>query len=210
MENFVIKRLNSYDREQVLEHFLRLDPDSIYSRFCAPFREDAIKRHVDRIDFDENGIYGIFNDELEIIGVGECVITSNNGAEIGFSVEPKYQGNGLGGKLMKRMVRFAKSQNKDHLEMMCLRTNQKSVHLAKKFGLQVKNDAGESFAIINMEDNKPELENLNEKMEDTLAYYTLKHKEQLKNWRHGQELIAETVGKAVTTTLELMKPKFFR
>ncbi|NCQ51475.1 GNAT family N-acetyltransferase [archaeon] len=210
-DTFIIKRLSSDYRDKVLEHFLRLDYDSVYSRFCTVLKETGIKTYVSKIDFEANGIFGVFDSNLNVVGVGECVLDEkNNKAEVGFSVESNYQGNGLGSKLMVRMVRFAKSRNKMQLEMLCLRTNTKSLHLAKKFGLKViNNDGGEILAIIPTKNDSPEFENLNEQIEDTFAYYAIKQKEQINSWKNKQDMFKNRLTKVVDSTLEAMKPRFF-
>lgn len=208
---YIIKRLEDKHRDKCLEHFLRLDPDSVYLRFCSPLRDDALKNYVSRLNFERDGIFGIFDDELNIIGIGECAISEDKDfAEVGFSVEKTYQGNGLGNKLMKRIVRFAKAMNKHHLEMVCLRTNSISIHLAKKHGLHIQNDySGESFATIDMENIDPSIENLSEKVDDTIAYYALQQKENLHNWKNGQKLIGQAVGDAMASMIKMMTPKIF-
>ncbi len=208
--SYIVKRLDSSYREEVLDHFLRLDKDSIYTRFCSSFGEDAIKRYVSRINFETNGIFGAFDENLTIIGVGECVIAEDKDhAEVGFSVEISHQGLGVGSKLMERIVRYAKSKDKHHLEMVCLRTNVKSIHLAKKFGLKVQNNyEGESVAVIDMDNIKPDLENFNEKVEDTFAFYALKQRENINHWRSGQKLVGDAMGTMFSGMIKMMTPKF--
>ena len=69
---FTLKRLSEINREKVLKHFLRLDNQSRSSRFCTSSNDDNLIAYVKKIDF-KNGIFGIFNENLDIIGVGECV-----------------------------------------------------------------------------------------------------------------------------------------
>ena len=109
---------------------------------------------------------------------------------------------------MGRLVRFAKSQDKNILEMSCLRSNKKSIALAQKFGLKIQFDGSESYALINMEGIKPEVENLNEKVEDTFAFYILKQKQQINNFKEGQKIINETFNKVLSSTINVMRPKF--
>lgn len=182
--NYIIKRLNNSHREKVLEHFKRLDSESIRSRFCSFMNESAIELYVNKINFYKNGIFGIFDDNLNIIGVGECVIEETNKAEVAFCVEPKYQNQGLGGKLLERIVRFAKAREKTHLEMLCLKSNQKSQYLAKKFGLKVKHSMdGETLAIIEMDKNSSIIEKYNENIDEGLASYWLSQRENINYWK---------------------------
>jgi RimJ/RimL family protein N-acetyltransferase len=182
--NYIIKRLNNSHREKVSQHFKRLDSESLPSRVCSFMTESAIEVYVNKINFNKNGIFGIFNDNLDIIGVGECVVEDNHKAEVAFCVEVTYQNQGLGGKLLERIVRFAKARGKTHLEMLCLKSNQKSQYLAKKFGLKVKHSLdGETLAIIDMDKNIPLVEQFNENMDENLAAYWLSQRESFNNWK---------------------------
>lgn len=182
--NYIIKRLNNSHREKVSQHFKRLDAESLRSRFCSFMNDSAIDTYVNKINFNKNGIFGIFNDDLDIIGVGECVIGNDHKAEVAFCVEVKYQNQGLGGKLLERIVRFAKAREKTHLEMLCLKSNQKSQYLAKKFGLKVKHSMdGETLAIIDMDKNNSVIEQFNETIDENLAAYWLNQREGFNNWK---------------------------
>lgn len=207
---YIIKRLNNSHREKVLGHFLRLDKDSLYSRFCAPLSQYAVETYVSKINFNKDGVFGIFDDDLNIIGVGECVIEENtNRSEVGFSVEINHQGQGLGGKLLERIVRFAKAHEKTHLEMLCLRTNKQSQHLARKFGLKVQlSPDSEALGIIDMEGTKPTIEQMNENIEDTMAYYALQQKQHVKNMREAQKIYNQMCESMFFGTMKMMTPRF--
>ncbi len=210
MQSYIIKRLSEKNRGKCLEHFLRLDPESVYTRFCSPLKEEALSNYVKKMNFEKDGIFGIFDIDLNIVGIGECVIESNrDSAEVGFSVEKPYQGQGLGNKLMERVVRFAKTQNKHHLEMVCLRTNAATIHLAKKHGLHIQSSYGESLAVIDMEEVNPVLENLNETLDDSMATYALQHRETIHNWKEGQKLIGESIGNTYAGLIKMMTPRIF-
>lgn len=210
MQSYIIKRLSEKNRGKCLEHFLRLDPESVYTRFCSPLKEEALSNYVKKMNFEKDGIFGIFDIDLNIVGIGECVIESNrDSAEVGFSVEKPYQGQGLGNKLMERVVRFAKTQNKHHLEMVCLRTNAATIHLAKKHGLHIQSSYGESLAVIDMEEVNPVLENLNETLDDSMATYALQQRETIHNWKEGQKLIGESIGNTYARLIKMMTPRIF-
>lgn len=168
---YTIKRIFSNYRERVKEHFLRLDQDSRYSRFCFSISDGSLSTYVDKMNFNKDGIFAVFNSNLEIIGIGECVLNpkDKNIAEVGFSIEKPYQGKGLGNKLMKRVIQFAHSHQVDILEMFCLSTNAKSMHLAKKHGLKIKQEYGESHALIDLPKNLFIQSLINEQIEDTFA-----------------------------------------
>lgn len=172
---FTLKRLSSFNRPQVLNHFLRLDQEIRSSRFFVPISDDSIAIYVNKIDF-QNGIFGIFNEELEIIGLGECVFfkeSNKSTAEVAFTVEKQYQRNGLGNKLMKRVVQYANSQDIHELHMYCISSNQAILHLAKKYNLIPQYDGTEISGIVKTPDILPFFSNINEQFEETIATFEL-------------------------------------
>jgi RimJ/RimL family protein N-acetyltransferase len=206
--NYIVKRLDDSYRKEVLSHFIRLDKDSRYTRFCSPFNDYALEKYVAQINFEKNGIFGVFDTELNIIGVGECVLyEGKDRAEVGFSVEPGHQGHGLGSKLMERIVRFAKSMGKHHLEMVCLRTNTKSIHLAKKFGLKVQSSEDECVAVINTPHLNPALEVFTETVEDSFASYNLNQRKRINQWKKGTEFFTESVDSMFSGIIKMITPK---
>lgn len=172
---FTLKRLNEINRKKVLEHFLRLDYDSKSSRFCTPITDENMSIYVQKIDF-KNGIFGIFNDNLDIIGLGECVFFKEKDkltAEVAFTVEKPYQGNGLGNKLMKRVVQYANSRDIHELHMYCIRNNQAILHLAKKYNLVPQYEGTEISGVVKTPDVLPLISTLNEQFEDNVASFEL-------------------------------------
>lgn len=172
---FTLKRLSEINREKVLKHFLRLDNQSRSSRFCTSSNDDNLIAYVKKIDF-KNGIFGIFNENLDIIGVGECVFFNEKeklSAEVAFTIEKEYQGNGLGNKLMKRVVQYANSKDVHELHMYCIKTNQAIVHLAKKYKLVPQYDGTEISGVVKTPDISPFVSSLNEQFEDNVATFEL-------------------------------------
>lgn len=173
--HFTLKRLTNIHKQEVLNHFLRLDSQSRASRFFCSTSDENMKIYVDKIDF-KNGIFGIFNENLDIIGLGECVFFKQNNkmtAEVAFTVEKKYQGNGLGNKLMKRVVQYANSRNVHELHMYCIKTNQAILHLAKKYQLVPQYDGTEISGVVKTPDILPFFSTINEQFEDNVATFEL-------------------------------------
>lgn len=149
---YTVKRLSPKYAPALLEHLMRLDKQSVYDRFCVAANHEFLQRYVDQMDFAKSGIYGVFDQELTLIGVGECVVYKNNEeeAEVAFSIEVEHQGKGLGNRLMKKLIQFAKANSINKLNMYCLRTNSKSLHLAKKYGLNLTHERGEVSTTIGL------------------------------------------------------------
>lgn len=189
--NYTIKRIDSQYQDAVLEHFMRLDKESRYNRFCISMNDYALENYVKQIDY-KNAYFAVFDDELKIVGLGECVREKSsktpNVAEVAFSVLKEYQGQGLGNKILGRIVRYAQANNIDTLNMFCLRTNQKVVHLAKKFGLKVSISEGENIATLdNMQAN--EFSPINELVEETIASFELVNKKNMFLMKSQQKIL---------------------
>lgn len=180
-------------RDKVIAHFIGLDESSRYSRFCSHIKDDSLRHYVTQMDFEHDGIFGLFNENLNIIGVGECVFSQNldeNGkfqAEVGFSVTPQFQGQGLGNKLMKRVIQFAHANGTEVLIMYCLSTNQKSMHLAKKYGLKTQTSYGETKAIIDMPEVSPLNSQYQENLDEMFANIELSAVEHQHLWQNHLE-----------------------
>lgn len=188
MTNTIIKKLNNYDKDKILYHFLNLDSDSLYKRFCFHIKEESLKTYVKNLDLNTNGIFGAYDSDLNIIGLGECIL-SEEGAEIGLSVIKEYQNTGLGSKLLKKTITFAKIKNKTQLKMNCLKTNKKVLHLAKKFGLSIVEHEDENLAIMSLENQHLTSEIIMNKLEDDFSFYLLNHLKSLNMLKDMQENI---------------------
>lgn len=190
---FTLKRLTEINREEVLNHFLRLDSESRSSRFCSSISDENMTNYVNKIDF-KNGIFGLFNENLEIIGLGECVFFKDKDkltAEVAFTVEKEYQGNGLGNKLMKRVVQYANSRDVHELQMYCIRTNQAILHLAKKYKLVPQYEGTEISGVVKTPNILPFISTMNEQFEDNIATFELAITFQQKFMKEQMEKIEE-------------------
>lgn len=178
---YTLKRLNRFNKSKVLEHFLRLDKNTRHSRFCSNMSDDNLYNYVQKIDFSNSGIFGIFNEKLDIIGLGECVMfDKSEAAEVAFSVEFEYQGKGLGNKLMKRVVQFANINNLKELTMYFLRSNSATHHLAKKYNFKAEYSTSEVYGKVKIHDVPPIVDTINEFGDEFLANIDITQKWQNK------------------------------
>lgn len=204
---YTIKRLSEIYKPKLLEHLSRLDLQSVYDRFCIAANKEFLERYTNQINFRTSGIYGVFDQELKMIGLGECVIYKENikEAEVAFSIEREHQGKGLGNKLMKKLIQFAKANNIDKLNMYCLKTNTKSLHLAKKYGLNLTYEKDEVAAIINMPTSPSIVHQSYEVADEIIASIEIAHKTNSKLWKiqdNYQNLMKTTFSKPNHNKLE--------
>ena len=186
MKKYIVKRLNKKYIQEMIIFYKQLDDETIYNRFCSHVSMDFIEKYIQKLEFQKNGIFGILNENNNIIGIGECILFENHhqyDAEVGFVVNPQYQGKGLGNELMKRIIRFSKIHNAKILQMYCLKTNNKSLHLAKKYGLKPIITDGEALAKINIHRYCSIKEKFKEQLEDIIAGLLITKRRILNNWK---------------------------
>lgn len=199
-ELFIIKRLASSHKEEILNHFKELDQESRYNRFCSSTNDSLLELHVSKLQIDKYGYFGIFNEELKMIGLGECVFFQSKDkkdeteAEVAFSILKEYQGNGLGNKLLKRLIRFAKINGIEKLQMYCLRNNSKVIHLCKKYGLKTEVTPYESNAYIEMPTQQNLLsEQIEEIVDDSIANIAISNQRNIKFFKSHQKFFKENL-----------------
>lgn len=122
------------DQAALSNHFLRLDAKARRARFGNAVNPEFVKRYAERILQMDGAVYGVvIAGEVRAVAElrelpDEWPIT----AEAAFSVEPDWQGKGLGNKLMAHIVASARNRGIKSLNMMCLRDNKRMQHLASK------------------------------------------------------------------------------
>jgi acetyltransferase len=79
--------------------------------------------------------------QREIVGVGRLSkLAGANEAEVALLVSDSFQGHGLGGALMQRLLGFARDEGLDTLRMMLFSDNQPMRRVAERFGFELGED----------------------------------------------------------------------
>jgi hypothetical protein len=94
-EFLTVHRLSKHFRAALRDHFSHLSADDLFLRFGAHCRPEIINAYVDGIDFRESIVLGVFNDDLELIGVAHLG-SDEGGLELGLSVLAGYREHGVG------------------------------------------------------------------------------------------------------------------
>jgi GNAT superfamily N-acetyltransferase len=108
-----------------------------------------VRAYVARIDFDCDAVFGVYDDELRLIGAAH-VARSDGHAELGVSVLPGHRGRGIGGALLVRAHLRARNWGVRALFMHCLTENGAMMHLASKQGMQIVAESGEADAWLKL------------------------------------------------------------
>jgi len=106
-----IRELSRAERSALEQHFLALRAEDRRLRFGAPFSDYAVRQYVARIDFEQDAVFGVADDELRLLGVAH-VARSRAHAELGVSVLEAHRGRGIGAALTENapMMRLARRQ----------------------------------------------------------------------------------------------------
>lgn len=151
-----IRELTEADRPALLAHLLGLAEDDRYLRFGSPLGDPIISRYVAGIDLIHDVVFGVFNDELDLIAAGHFARTrpapesegTPRSAEFGLSVSASGRGRGVGTALFVRAATHARNQGIGVLFMHCLTQNKAMMRIARKAGMQISLSYGEANAFI--------------------------------------------------------------
>jgi RimJ/RimL family protein N-acetyltransferase len=144
MMNTIVQRMSPLQRLMLLPHFAALSPEDVRLRFGMLMNGALLEKYVERIDFSNDAIFGIIDEDLALLGMAHLAInTEGVFAEIGLSVLPQCRGIGYGTALLKRAALHATNCGIHTLYMRCLAENSVMMHLAQKVGLRLIMETGE-------------------------------------------------------------------
>lgn len=136
-------RLREYHRPALEAHFLSLQAEDRRLRFGSNLPDEALLAYVRRIDFGRDGAFAVQDDRLRLVAVVH-VANTGEAAELGLSVLPELRGQGLGQVLLKRAVTHLRNRGARVAYVHCLAENGAMMHLARKCGMRIGHDGGES------------------------------------------------------------------
>jgi GNAT superfamily N-acetyltransferase len=147
--NIPIRELSRVERHALESHFLALDGEDRRLRFGASLNDDAVRAYVERIDFERDALFGVYDDPLRLVGAAH-VARGKGHAELGVSVLPANRGRGIGGALLARAHLRARNWGVRALFMHCLTENAAMMHLARRQRMQIVVDSGEADAWLKL------------------------------------------------------------
>jgi len=143
--NWPVTELSAMHRAGLLRHFHELDVHDRRLRFGAAPSDAAVRAYVARIRFERDAVFGVFDEELEMVGAAH-VARAGEHAELGVSVLREHRNRGVGGALLMRAVLRARNWGVRTLYMHCLRENETMLHIARKQGMRIVTEQGEANA----------------------------------------------------------------
>lgn len=146
--------LSAIHRDRLKQHFDTLDEAAVYLRFGHKLSRDARWAYVDQICFERDALFGVFADDLNLIGVAHlaCLDTA---AELGVSVSTSRQNHGIGLALFKRPAIHARNLQIRQLQMNCLAQNGAMMHIARKEGMQIVVEHADADAHLELPPGTP-------------------------------------------------------
>lgn len=158
-----VKELSERDRRRLLMHFLALEDSDRLLRFGSVLPDVLVTRYVQRLDFNRDAVFGVFDAELALAGVGHLAFVpcdtkpvaaeatgKERVAELGVSVASAARGKGVGSKLFERAAIHCRNEDIDTLTMHCLASNQTMTHIARKAGMEISRTHGEADAYLKL------------------------------------------------------------
>jgi RimJ/RimL family protein N-acetyltransferase len=166
-----IRKLWPAESSKFRDHLLRLDKDARRMRYAHSVSDAFIEDYAAHMADNGSVVYGyVVGNEVhaaaELRKLGDSWGTE---AEAAFSVEKKFQDQGVGGELMGRVIRAARNRGVQRLYMSCLAENAKMQAIARKHEADLRFEYGEVIGEI-----LPESPNyfsiLAEAVEDRVGY----------------------------------------
>ena len=140
----VIRAVRPDDRERIAEAFANLERESVYTRFFSFKRElTAVDLAViDAMDFVRDVMLVVTTrvDAQEVVIASARYIAHDEAdgtltAEVSFTVEEDFQGNGIAGRLLAHLTRIARGNGIARFEAVVLPTNKAMLAVFRKSGL---------------------------------------------------------------------------
>ena len=147
--NIPIKQLSGLERHALERHFLALGAGDRRLRFGTGMSDFALRIYVKRIDFENDAVFGVLDDELHLIGAAHLG-RGEGQAELGVSVLPGHRRRGIGGALLGRAHMHARNWGVRALFTHCLTENAAMMALARKQGMDIVTEAGEADAWLKL------------------------------------------------------------
>jgi RimJ/RimL family protein N-acetyltransferase len=144
-----IRELWQGERSSLAEHLLTLKPEDRRLRFGTPLGDYSVREYVRRIDFAQDALFGVFDEELRLLGVAH-VARAGGHAELGVSVVERHRNRGIGAALLARAHLRARNWRVRSLFMHCLTENAAMMRLALRQGMDIVTAAGEADAWLRL------------------------------------------------------------
>ena len=155
-----VRELHAGHRAEILNHLLQLNDEDRRLRFGTQTPDEVIAHYVERLDFNRDNVFGVFDAELKLIGMAHLAYLPETkgqarAAEFGVSVLPEGRSQGLGTALLQRSAVHSRNTRIETLYVHCLANNKAMMHLAQKAGMRVEYAYGDADAYLKLSPASP-------------------------------------------------------
>ena len=155
-----VRELHAGHRGEILNHLLQLNDEDRRLRFGTQTPDEVIGHYVEHLDFNKDTVFGIFDDDLKLIGMAHLAYLPESqgqvrAAEFGVSVLPEGRAQGLGTALLQRSAVHSRNTRIETLYVHCLASNKAMMHLAQKAGMRVEYAYGDADAYLKLSPASP-------------------------------------------------------
>lgn len=155
-----VRELHAGHREEILQHLLKLSDEDRRLRFGTQTTDEVIEHYVERLDFNKDAIFGIFNMNLTLVGMAHLAYLPETkggarAAEFGVSVLPEGRSQGFGTALLQRSAVHSRNTRIETLYVHCLSNNKAMMNLAQKAGMRVEYAYGDADACLKLPPASP-------------------------------------------------------
>lgn len=130
----IYRKLVAAEALRFRDHLMRLSPRDRHCRFAGHVSDAVIDSYCRRIPWLGTIIVGLF-DAGELRAAAECRWLGPaqlRTAEVAVTVEPEWQGEGIGTELVRRVVTIARNRGAASIFMLCLTDNRPMQAIARK------------------------------------------------------------------------------
>lgn len=130
----IYRKLVAAEALRLRDHLLRLSPLDRHCRFAGHVSDAVIDSYCRRIPWLGTVVVGRFEDGVlraaaECRWLGPAQLRS---VEVAVTVEPEWQGQGIGTELVRRVVTVARNRGAASIFMLCLTDNRPMQAIARK------------------------------------------------------------------------------
>ncbi len=141
-QRVIFRPAKPVDARLIQEHFYNMDEEDVQTRFFS-MRRNFYREDMDRmaqVDYIKNLVIVAATGEIgfeKIIGLGVYAHENSAVAEVAFSTSKEWQGRGIGGILLRKLVEAARENGFLRLIAHVLPTNTAMIKLFKKLPYQI-------------------------------------------------------------------------
>lgn len=153
-----IRSLTERHRPRMLAHLLALGSTDRYLRFGYAAGDEQIRRYVERIAFERDEIFGVFNRRLELVALAHLACDPSadtepgrpGTAEFGVSVAVRSRGRGLGARLFDHAMLRAHQRGVVTIVIHALAENEAMLKIVRHAGATLEHTGVDAEACLRL------------------------------------------------------------